>query len=140
MASYNRVILNGNLTRDPELRFTPAGTAIARIGLAVNREWKDRDGNKKEEVSFIDVDAFGKQAETLGKYYRKGRPILVEGRLKQETWEDSKTKEKRSKLVVVMEQFVFQGSAGEKIDNGEPEAPPQRELAPAMAVDDDVPF
>ncbi len=81
MASFNKVILAGNLTRDPELRYTPKGTAIARIGLACNRNWKSETGEMKEEVTFVDVDAFGKTAETIGQYLKKGRPILIEGRL-----------------------------------------------------------
>ncbi len=81
MASFNKVILMGNLTRDPELRYTPKGTAIAKIGLAVNRVWTNEAGEKKEEVTFVDVDVFGRTAENVGQYMRKGRPILVEGRL-----------------------------------------------------------
>ncbi len=107
MANYNKVILIGNLTRDPELRYTPKGTAIAKIGLAINRSWRDANGELKEEVTFVDVDAFGKQAETLGNYMKKGRPIMVEGRLKLDTWEDKQTNQKRSKLGVVMEAFQF---------------------------------
>ncbi len=76
MASFNKVILAGNLTRDPELRYTPKGTAIARLGIACNRKWKSETGEMKEEVTFVDVDAFGKQAETIGQYLKKGRPIL----------------------------------------------------------------
>ena len=91
MASFNKVILAGNLTRDPELRYTPKGTAVARIGLAVNRNWKSETGENKEEVTFVDVDAFGRTAETIGQYLKKGRPILIEGRLRHETWEDKQT-------------------------------------------------
>lgn len=81
MASYNKVILIGNLTRDPELRYTQKGTAIAKIGIAVNRVWRDEAGAQHEEVTFVDVEAFNKQAETLGQYMKKGRPIMIEGRL-----------------------------------------------------------
>jgi single-strand DNA-binding protein len=98
MANFNKVILMGNLTRDPELRYTPKGTAVARIGLACNRKWKSETGEMKEEVTFVDVDAFGKTAETIGQYLKKGRPILIEGRLRYETWEDKQTKQKKSKL------------------------------------------
>ena len=84
MANFNKVILAGNLTRDPELRYTPKGLAIAKIGLAINRSWKAETGEAKEEVTFVDIDAFGKQAETIGQYLKKGRPILVEGRLRLE--------------------------------------------------------
>ena len=98
MASFNKVILVGNLTRDPELRYTPKGTAIAKIGLAVNRTWTSETGEKKEEVTFVDVDAFGRQAEIIGQYMKKGRPFLVEGRLQLDQWEDKQTNQKRSKL------------------------------------------
>lgn len=108
MASFNKVLLIGNLTRDPELRYTPKGTAVAKIGLAVNRSWRDPETNEqREEVTFIDVTAFGRQAETIGQYLRKGRPLHVEGRLKLDQWEDKQTHEKKSKLGVVMESFQF---------------------------------
>src|ERR1700747_1666960 len=81
MANFNKVILAGNLTRDPELRYTPKGMAVAKIGLAINRTWKSETGETKEEVTFVDVDAFGRQAETIGQYLKKGRPVLIEGRL-----------------------------------------------------------
>jgi single-strand DNA-binding protein len=112
MASFNKVILMGNLTRDPELRVTPKGTAVCQIGIAVNSTYKDREGNAKEEVTFVDVDVFGRQAEVIAKYMAKGRPILIEGRLKLDSWE-SKEGEKRSKLKVILENFQFVGSRGE---------------------------
>jgi len=87
MASFNKVILLGNLTRDPELRYTPKGTAVARLGLAVNRRWTGEDGQPKEEVTFIDIDAFGKQAELISQYLKKGRALFVEGRLRLDQWE-----------------------------------------------------
>jgi single-strand DNA-binding protein len=150
MASFNKVILAGNLTRDPELRYTPKGTAIARLGLACNRKWKSETGELKEEVTFVDVDAFGKQAETIGQYLKKGRPILIEGRLRYETWEDKQTKQKKSKLGVVLENFQFLDS-GNRGEGGAAEAPAARP-APAAASapasgeadgppeGDDVPF
>ncbi len=92
MANFNKVILAGNLTRDPELRYTPKGMAIAKIGLAINRKWKSETGEMKEEVTFVDVDAFGKTAETIGQYLKKGRPILIEGRLRYQTWEDKQSR------------------------------------------------
>ena len=95
MASFNKVILMGNLTRDPELRYTPKGTAIAKIGLAVNRVWTNEAGEKKEEVTFVDVDIFGRTAENVGQYMRKGRPILIEGRLKLDQWDDKQTGQKK---------------------------------------------
>jgi single-strand DNA-binding protein len=108
MANYNKVILIGNLTRDPELRYTPKGMAIAKIGMAINRTWRDANGENKEETTFVDVDAFGKQAETIGQYMKKGRPFMIEGRLRLDTWEDKQTNQKRSKLGVVLESFRFQ--------------------------------
>jgi len=113
MASFNKVILVGNLTRDPELRYTPKGTAIAKIGVAVNRVWTNEAGEKKEEVTFVDVDVFGRTAENVGQYMRKGRPILIEGRLRLDQWDDKQTGQKKSKLGVVAETVQFLGSPGE---------------------------
>jgi single-strand DNA-binding protein len=122
MASFNKVVLVGNLTRDPELRYTPKGTAIAKIGLAVNRVWTNEAGEKKEEVTFVDVDVFGRTAENVGQYMRKGRPILIEGRLKLDQWDDKQTGQKKSKLGVVAETVQFLGSpAG--AEGGAPGAP-----------------
>jgi single-strand DNA-binding protein len=113
MQGFNKVILAGNLTRDPEMRYTPSGTAVARLGLAVNRKWKDSQTNEmKEEVTFVDVDAWGKQAEAISQYLKKGRPILLEGRLKLDQWEDKNTHQKQSKLRVVLESFTFIDSGG----------------------------
>ena len=119
MASFNRVVLAGNLTRDPELRYTPKGTAVARIGLALNRTWKSETGESREEVTFVDVEAFGRQAEVLSQYLRKGRPLLVEGRLKLDQWEDKNTHQKQSKLKVVLEQFSFLDSGNRGAEGGE---------------------
>jgi single-strand DNA-binding protein len=155
MASFNKVIIAGNLTRDPELRYTPKGTAVARITLAVNRNYTAEDGTKKEEVSFVDVDVWGRQAEVIGQYMKKGRPLLVEGRLKQDTWEDKNTKQKQSKLKVVLESFSFidSGNRGEGGEGGAPAArparpapaasappPPETGDAEPPAEHDDVPF
>ena len=148
MASFNKVILMGNLTRDPELRYTPSGTALAKMGLAVNRVWRDAEGQQKEEVTFVDVDAFGKQAETIGQYMQKGRPILVEGRLKLDQWEDKNTGQNRSRLGVVLERFTFVGGGGGQAGGGDAapqqSAPPPSEPAGGPPVDapgdDDVPF
>jgi single-strand DNA-binding protein len=125
MASFNKVIIAGNLTRDPELRYTPKGTAVARIALAVNRTYTTETGEKKEEVTYIDVDVWGRQAEVIGQYMKKGRPLLVEGRLKLDTWEDKNTKQKQSKLKVVLESFSFIDSKGAD-PGGVPEAPRSR--------------
>jgi single-strand DNA-binding protein len=133
MAGYNKVILIGNLTRDPELRYTPKGVAIAKIGLAVNRSWRDANTNElKEETTFVDVDAFAKQAETLAKYVKKGSPIMVEGRLRLDTWEDKQTNQKRSKLGVVLEGFQFLDFRGASEGGGTPSRP--RPAAPAAAA------
>ena len=110
MASFNKVILVGNLTRDPELRYTPKGTAVAKIGLAVNRVWTSETGEKKEEVTFVDIDMFGRTAENVAQYMRKGSPLLVEGRLRLDQWDDKQTGQKRSKLGVVAESVQFLGS------------------------------
>ena len=160
MNGFNKVILAGNLTRDPELRYTPGGMAIAKFGLAVNRKWKDsQSGEMKEEVTFVDIDAFGKQAETIGNYLKKGRPILVEGRLKLDQWDDKQTQQKRSRLGVVLEAFTFldSGNRGEGGEGGgspysgggAPSARPRpQQSAPPPAntggdmppEEDDVPF
>jgi len=150
MASFNKVILMGNLTRDPELRYTPKGTAIARIGLAVNRVWRTETGENKEEVTFVDCDAFGKTGETIGQYLKKGSPVLIEGRLRLHTWEDKNTKQKQSKLRVDVETFKFVGPANR--GEGASEAPrPRPASGPTPAApepadgdappeSDDVPF
>ena len=129
MASFNRVILIGNLTRDPELRATSNGSYICKIGLAVNRVFQTRDGERREETTFIDIDAFGKQAEVISKYMRKGRPLMVEGRLKLDQWETDG--QKRSRLGVVLENFQFLGGrddAGSSSNGGgyEQSSPPVR--------------
>jgi single-strand DNA-binding protein len=100
----------GNLCRDPELRVTPKGTPICQFSLAINRTWTGQDGQKNEEVVYVDVEAWGKQGETIAKYCTKGRPLYVEGRLKLEQWDDKKSGEKRSRMKVVLEQFQFLGS------------------------------
>src|SRR5574344_2003355 len=110
MASYNKVILLGNLTRDPELRVTPKGTAICQLGLAVNRQFKDESGATRDETTFVDIEAWGRQAETISKYCTKGKPLFIEGRLKLDSWEDKTSGQKRSKLKGVLENFQFVGS------------------------------
>ena len=153
MASFNKVILMGNLTRDPELRYTPKGTAIAKIGLAINRFWTSESGEKKEEVTFVDVDIFGRTAENVAQYMKKGRPLLVEGRLRLDQWDDKQTGQKRSRLGVVAESVQFLGSpTGGGNASGETSAPTARPApgaAPAASEPaegdappegDDVPF
>lgn len=119
--NYNKVILAGNLTRDPQLSHLPSNTAVAEFGIAVNRKWRDQQGQQKEEVAFIDCRAFGKTAETINQHFAKGKPIFVEGRLKFDSWE-GKDGGKRSKLYVVVDTFQFVGKA----DGGD-----RREQAPA---------
>jgi len=150
MASFNKVILAGNLTRDPELRYTPKGTAVARIGLAVNRSWTGEDGQKKEEVNFIDVEAWGRQGEVIAQYMKKGRPLLIEGRLKLDSWEDKNTKQKVSKLKVVLESFSFIDAGGARGEGGAPAPARPAASSPPSAAEpvegdlppesDDVPF
>ena len=158
MANFNKVILAGNLTRDPELKYTPKGLAIASFGMAVNRRWKTETGEQKEEVTFVDIDAFGRQAEVVSQYVKKGNPFLVEGRLKLDQWEDKNTHQKQSKLKVVLEGFSFLGTGrtGEAAIASEsprirtattPVAPPASGAAAAPAEpdapaveEDDVPF
>ncbi|MSR64818.1 MAG: single-stranded DNA-binding protein [Verrucomicrobiae bacterium] len=138
MANLNKVLLIGNLTRDPEVRYTPKGTAVAQIGLAVNRVWNDDQGQQKEEVTFIDVEAWGRTAETAGKYLTKGRPVFIEGRLKLDSWEDKETKQKRSKMKVVAEMIQFLGAPrNAEVGTGEAEgggAPAPRRQAPRPAA------
>jgi single-strand DNA-binding protein len=161
MASFNKVILLGNLTRDPELRYTPKGMAVARLGMAVNRTYKTDGGETKEEVTFIDIDAWGKQAELISQYLRKGSPLFMEGRLKLDQWDDKQSGQKVTKLRVVMENFQFvggprsgDGPGGAPGGPGPSSAPAPRPSRPAAAApaapgadadgpppeDDDVPF
>lgn len=158
MASYNKVLLMGNLTRDPELRYTPKGTAVARIGMAMNRRWRTETGEDREEVTFVDVDAFGRQAEVLAQYLKKGNPLFVEGRLKLDTWEDKNTHQKKNQMRVVLESFNFIGGPARNDGSAPAPAPAHRPVpaaaaAPAAAPaapaaepdtppleDDDVPF
>jgi len=167
MASFNKVILMGNLTRDPETRVTAAGLTICKFGLAVNRVFSTKDGERKEDTTFVDIDAFGKQAEVITKYIRKGDPIFVEGRLKFDQWEGNDG-QKRSKLGVVLDKFEFiSGRSGNDSNSGssdsgnsgayEQSSPPKREAQPAKpakpaqpanndfsaegdTLDEDVPF
>ena len=129
MTSFNKVILLGNLTRDPEVRYTPNGSAVASFAIAVNRKYKQGD-EMKEEVSYIDIVVFGKQAENCGQYLNKGDAALIEGRLQQRRWDDKETGQKRSKVEVAAQAVTFmpkrQGAGGGHsyghADSG-PEAP-----------------
>ena len=127
MANLNKVMLIGNLTRDPELRYTPKGTAVADIGLAINRIWNNDQGQRQEETTFVDVTLWGRQAELAEKYLGKGRGVYIEGRLQLDTWDDKETGKKRSKLKVVGEnlQFLPDGKAGSGGSNGGSSSRPQ---------------
>ena len=157
MPSLNKVFLMGNLTRDPELRVTPKGTPICQFALAINRKFKMESGESREEVIYVDVEAWGKQGETIAKYVTKGRPLFVEGRLRLDQWEDKTTKEKRSRMKVVLEAFEFLGEGraggtapapgGEAGAGASPErySPPPRAAGGAKPasqenLDEDVPF
>jgi single-strand DNA-binding protein len=140
MASFNKVILMGNLTRDPELRVTANGNSICKLGLATSRVYSTKDGERREETTFVDIDAFGKQAEVISKYMRKGRPIMVEGRLKLDQWE-SGDGQKRSKLSVVLENFQFlggrddnEGGSGNSGGGYEKSSPPPRAASSESAA------
>lgn len=158
MPNLNKVMLMGNLTRDPEMRYTPKGTAVAKFGLAINRKWKSEDGEKREEVTFVDITCFGKTAETVGQYFKKGKPMFIEGRLNLEQWEDKQTNQKRQKLGVIMESFQFidnavsdegggERSAAPKDDSRQPTGKPKGKGGHEYSddpepppVEDDVPF
>lgn len=166
MASFNRVILMGNLTRDPQVRYTSGQTAVADIGLAVNRVWYDKNTReKREEVTFVDITLWGRDAENAGEYLSKGRSVLIEGRLKLDQWDDKNTGQKRSKLTVVCENMTFVGSrdggggggGGRQYGGGGGQSAPQQQSAgppdaggspaddyyndaPSGAPDDEVPF
>ncbi len=141
MASFNKVILMGNLTRDPELRYTPSGAPVCNFDLAMNRAYTTQAGEKKDEVCFVSVVVWGKQAESSGQYLAKGRSVLVEGHLQQRSWE-SPEGQKRSKIEVVAERVQFMGGKpGSTNGGGDHEA-----AEPAMAraergpAEDEVPF
>ena len=133
MPSYNKVLLMGNLTRDPQLKQTPNNMSVAEIGLACNRKFKGKDGEMREETTFVDCEAWGRTAETMAKYLSKGRPVFIEGRLKLDQWQD-KDGSNRSKLRVVIESFQFIDSRGDQSST-----PPQ-ETATTAPPSDDVPF
>ncbi|MGA2265498.1 MAG: single-stranded DNA-binding protein [Phycisphaerae bacterium] len=148
MASYNKIILVGNLTRDPQMSYLPSQMAVVEFGLAVNRRWRGPDGQQREETCFVDCRAYGKQAETINQYLAKGKSVLIEGRLQYDTWE-GKDGTKRSKHRVVVERFQFLGAptgprqaappgrAPQPAEQGEAAEPaPPPEEAPG----DDIPF
>jgi single-strand DNA-binding protein len=160
MASYNRVILLGNVTRDPQVKYVASGTAVTEIGLAVNRYWFDKQANtRREETTFVDVTLWGRDAEVAGEYLAKGRPVLIEGRLQLDTWDDKQTGQKRSKLRVVGERLQLLGSrqdggggggggprggsSQQSYDSGEPSGPPggyEQDMPSMEPPQDEVPF
>lgn len=149
MASYNKVILMGNLTRDPELQYLPSGTAVAKFGIAVNRVYNDRQsGERKEDVCFVDITAWARQAEVCNEYLRKGNPVFLEGRLNFNSWETDDG-QRRSKLDVVAERVQLvggrqDGDGGGAYDQAAPaSASPSSEFsgeAGSSTTDDDIPF
>lgn len=159
MASLNKVMLIGNVTRDPELKYTPKGSAVADLGLAINRTYTNQSNEKVEEVTYVDVELWGRLAEIAGEYAKKGRPVYIEGRLRIDSWEDKTSGQKRSRLKVVGENLQLLGSregggrssGGGGDDYGDESAPPRpaaprpasRPAAPArppIEEDDDIPF
>ncbi len=158
MANFNKVILMGNLTRDPQLKYLPSNTAVCEFGLAINHKWRDRDGNLKEDTCFVEVSAFGKQGENINQYMNKGGAILVEGRLKFDSW-TGQDGQKRSRLTVVAQNSQFVGGrptgggaggqryerAGEPAatDAGAPSGPPAHDPGPVdqgPPGPEDIPF
>jgi len=155
MASFNRVILIGNLTRDPEVRYTTGGTAVTDVGLAINRYRTDKATNQRiEETTFVDVTLWGRTAEIAGEYLSKGRPVMIEGRLQQDQWEDKETGQKRSKLKVVGESMQLLGSrdgggggqrpeaaaASRSASSEPPSRPPEESFYDDVGQESDVPF
>jgi single-strand DNA-binding protein len=118
MANYNRVLLMGNLTRDPQLKYLPSQMAVVEFGMAINRKFRTANGEDREEVCFVDCSSFGKQAEVINQYFTKGKPIFIEGRLKYDQWEDKNGGGKRSRLVVVVDRFEFIGGRDQQGGGG----------------------
>ncbi len=136
MPNLNRVMLMGNLTRDPELRYLPSNMPVVNFGLAINRRWRTPEGEQKEETTFVDCGAFGRTAEVINQYMKKGKPIFVEGRLKLDQWQDKESGAKRSKLSVVVESFEFvetRGGGEDASGGGAPSAAYQPTAAPNRA-------
>jgi single-strand DNA-binding protein len=152
MANFNKVMLMGNLTRDPEVRYTPKGTAVAEIGLAVNRIYSGENNEKREETTFVDVTLWGRTAEVAGEYLKKGRPVFIEGRLQLDSWEDKQSGQKRNKLRVVAEGMQLIGSRGgsgssegdeaasSSRSSGSRTTPPPKTALPSAPDDDEIPF
>src|ERR1700686_2427747 len=151
MASFNKVILLGNLTRDPEVRYTPKGSAVCDLGIAVNRVYTTDSGERREDVTYVDVVLWARLAEIAGEYLKKGRPVFIEGRLQMDSWDDKQTGQKRTKLRVVGETMQLLGSRPGVTSAGGSEAPeaerppraagkPAAASAPSAPDDDEIPF
>src|SRR2546421_1802734 len=151
MASFNKVILLGNLTRDPEIRYTPKGSAVCDLGVAVNRQYTLDNGEKREEVTYVDVVLWARLAEIAGEYLKKGRPVFIEGRLQLDTWDDKQSGQKRSKLRVIGETMQLLGgrppgaggsgaSGGEGDESRASKTIPPPKSAAAAPDDDEIPF
>jgi single-strand DNA-binding protein len=152
MASFNKVILLGNLTRDPEVRYTPKGSAVCDLGIAVNRVYTTDSGERREEVTYVDVVLWARLAEIAGEYLKKGRPVFIEGRLQMDTWDDKQTGQKRTRLRVVGESMQLLGgrapggggaaeAAGEdRQTGGTKTTEPPKPSAPAEPDEDEIPF
>jgi single-strand DNA-binding protein len=152
MASFNKVILLGNLTRDPEVRYTPKGSAVCDLGIAVNRQYTLDNGEKREEVTYVDVVLWARLAEIAGEYLKKGRPVFIEGRLQLDTWDDKQSGQKRSKLRVIGETMQLLGSRpsgaagpaepGDDVSRSanRPTTPPPKSVTPPEPDEDEIPF
>ena len=150
MASFNKVLLLGNLTRDPEVRYTPKGSAVCDLGIAVNRSYTTDAGEKREEATFVDVTLWGRTAEVAGEYLKKGRPVFIEGRLQLDSWDDKQTGQKRSKLKVIGETMQLLGSGrggggapAEASDEDRPSSRPTQPPKPSTQPqpdEDEIPF
>ena len=147
MASFNKVILLGNLTRDPEVRYTPKGSAVCDLGIAVNRAYTTDSGERREEVTFVDVVLWARLAEIAGEYLKKGRPVFIEGRLQMDTWDDKQTGQKRTRLRVVGETMQLlggrpggTGAAAEMAGENRQTSAPPKPSARAEPDEDQIPF
>ena len=152
MASFNKVLLLGNLTRDPEIRYTPKGSAVCDLGIALNRQYTLENGERREEVTYVDVVLWARLAEIAAEYLKKGRPVFIEGRLQLDTWDDKQSGQKRSKLRVIGETMQLLGSrggggggtpdSGDDDRGGRSTTPPPKAgaTAPGAPDDDEIPF
>lgn len=144
MANLNKVLLLGNVTRDPEVRYTPKGSAVCDLGVAVNRAYTTDSGEKREEVTFVEVTLWGRTAEVASEYLKKGRPVFIEGRLQMDTWDDKQTGQKRTRLRVVAENMQLlggrpPGGADPTAESRQPSAPPKKS-GPSEPDEDEIPF